>query len=37
MKSVVEKIARFLRKEWFLLVMVMAISVIILLFEMYIS
>lgn len=37
MKSVVEKITRFLRKEWFLLVMVMAIALIILLFELYIS
>lgn len=37
MKSVFEKITRFFKKEWFLLVMVLAIAVIIFLFEMFIG
>ncbi len=37
MKAVFEKITQFFRKEWFLVVMIVFISLIILLFEMYIS
>jgi hypothetical protein len=37
MKAVLEKITQFFRKEWFLVVMIVFISLIILLFEMYIS
>ena len=37
MKAVIDKIAQFFRKEWFLVIMILFISLIILLFEMYIS
>ena len=35
MKPVVKKVIDFLRREWFLLVMVGAIALVILLFEMF--
>jgi len=37
MKAVLEKIAQFFKKEWFLVVMILFISIIILVFEMYVS
>ena len=37
MKAVFEKIAQFFKKEWFLVLMILFISVIILVFELYIS
>jgi len=37
MKSILQKIARFFKQEWFLVVMIIFISFIILLFEMYVS
>jgi hypothetical protein len=37
MKAVLEKITQFFKKEWFLVLMILFISVIILLFEMLVS
>ena len=37
MKAVLEKITQFFKKEWFLVVMILFISIIILVFEMYVS
>ena len=37
MKSILQKIARFFKQEWFLVVMIIFISILILLFEMYVS
>lgn len=37
MKAVLEKITQFFKKEWFLILMILFISIIILLFEMFIS
>lgn len=37
MKAALEKIAQFFKKEWFLVVMILFISIIILVFEMFVS
>jgi hypothetical protein len=37
MKSILQRITRFFKQEWFLVVMILFISLIILLFETYVS
>jgi hypothetical protein len=37
MRPLFEKLAQFFKKEWFLIIMILFISILILVFEMYVS